>query len=85
MKKLIMLLAFVFVLNAVVRAQYGGEPGHLPFDHNHLSSCGASGGVCYGYAMGLAAVIPAVVTQQRSFHQPPRPPVLTTALGPIGG
>ena len=32
---------------------YGGEPGHLPFAHDHSGGCGGpSGGVCYGYAMG---------------------------------
>lgn len=53
MKKLILVVLLAAVC-PTLKAQYdyGGAPGHLPFPHDHSGTCGPTGGVCYGYAMG---------------------------------
>jgi hypothetical protein len=50
MKKISILSLFILTASFAARAQ----TGHLPFEHSHSSECGQTGGVCYGYAMGVS-------------------------------
>jgi hypothetical protein len=52
MTRFLTIIGLAFALTTSASARQAGD---LPFAHTHSSSCGSTGGVCYGYAMGRAA------------------------------